>query len=414
MLLVSGAVASLISFVIAELTARAWLRRFGSYYVWERHARTRLVLDPSVLPKLDPVARFDVNERGERGDPMPQLEDRTYKILVAGGSATECYYLDQAASWPAVMQRVLNEPEHLRALGADRVHVGNVSRSLADTRHLCRMLAGVLPNYERLDAIVLLVGGSDVIRWLEHRAPQVIDAKPIPASRVFAEHPEGPYGWSPRGLALRRIAKHLYMRSRRPIEVRENVGKRLARCRAMRARATEIIHVVPSSQPMLDHFEANLRELVRLASTRASRVILVQQPWFDKDYTADEEKLMWSFSAGCPHVEEVTAYYSHALVWRLLRQVNARTAKVARDLHVEQVDLAPALDNDTETYYDELHHTPRGCAVIGNEIARRVVRGSRTRFARSLEPDAVPAGVDRVALPRRAAYPPGRRVRRVG
>src|SRR5262249_28340669 len=132
------------------------------------------------------------------------------------------------------------------------------------TRHLCRMLAGVLRNYERLDAIVLLVGGSDVIRWLEHRAPAVIDTRPIPASRVFAEHPEGPFGWGARSLALRRIAKHLYMRVRRPIEVRQHVGKRLARCRSMRARATEMLHLVPPAQPMLDQFEANLRELVRL------------------------------------------------------------------------------------------------------------------------------------------------------
>jgi hypothetical protein len=40
------------------------------------------------------------------------------------------------------------------------------------------------------------------------------------------------------------------------------------------------------------------------------------------------------------------------------------------------------LDNDTATYYDELHHTPRGCEVIGNEIARRIVRRSRAPRAR--------------------------------
>lgn len=385
-LFASVAVLSLAVLVVAELAARRWLRRFGRYYVWPRYARTRLEIDRSVLPALGPVSRFEVNELGERGDPLPRDLSRTYRVLVAGGSATECYYLDQAASWPHVLQRALNRPESLKWLAADRVHVGNVSRSLADTRHLCRMLAGALPNYERLDAIVLLVGGSDVIRWLEHRTPAVLERGPVPAAHVFAEHPEGPFGWSPRTLALRRIAKHLYVRSFRPIEVRRNVGKRLARSRAMRARASEILDAVPSPRPMLDHFERNLRELVALARRHARRVIVVQQPWFDKVYTTDEEKLMWSFGAGCPHAEEVTTYYSHAVVWKLLKQVNARTSKVARELAVEEADLMPALECNLETYYDELHHTPHGCEIIGEEIARRILGPMRAREPRCAGP----------------------------
>jgi hypothetical protein len=86
---------------------------------------------------------------------------------------------------------------------------------------------------------------------------------------------------------------------------------------------------------------------------------------------------MWSFAAGSPHAGEVTAYYSHALVWRLLRQVNARTSIVCHELGVEHVDLMHALDDDVATYYDELHHTPKGCAVIGREIADAIVHGAR-------------------------------------
>jgi hypothetical protein len=137
---------------------------------------------------------------------------------------------------------------------------------------------------------------------------------------------------------------------------------------------------------MLDHFERNLRELVALARRHARRVIVVQQPWFDKVYTTDEEKLMWSFGAGCPHAEEVTTYYSHAVVWKLLKQVNARTSKVARELAVEEADLMPALECNLETYYDELHHTPHGCEIIGEEIARRILGPMRAREPRCAGP----------------------------
>jgi hypothetical protein len=100
---------------------------------------------------------------------------------------------------------------------------------------------------------------------------------------------------------------------------------------------------------------------------------------------------MWSFAAGSPHAGEVTAYYSHALVWRLLRQVNARTSTVCQELDVEDVDLMHALDCDVETYYDELHHTPKGCAVIGAEIAQAILHGVREPALEEVEAEAAAA-----------------------
>lgn len=363
--------------VVAELSARYCLRRFGQYYVWPPYSRTRMEIDGNVLPMVARTARFDVNEAGERGDPLPPDLAHTYRILVGGGSATECYYIDQEASWPHVVQRLLNQKRNLQKLGVEHVHVGNIARSLASSSHLYRIFERVLQRYERLDAIVLLVGGSDVIRWLEHRAPAVIEDDEIPASRVFAQHPEGPFGWRLKTLALWQVARSWNKRWRRPIEVRRGVGKRLAQCRAMRGRAKKILDVVPSSKPMLEHYDKYLRRLIQLARAHAQRVIVVTQPWFDKPFTPAEEKLMWSFGAGRPHAEEVTTYYSHAVVWQLLRQVNARTSIIAKELGVEEVDLMPVLDRDIETYYDELHHTPKGCAVIGSEIANRIAERIR-------------------------------------
>jgi lysophospholipase L1-like esterase len=365
------------AFAAAELAARWFVRRFGRYYVWAPYSRMRMELDPDVLPNLGREARFEVNADGERGDPLPHDRSSVYRVLVAGGSATECYYVDQESTWPLVLQSTLGEPHHLKELGAERVHVGNVARSLAASRQLCRIFERVLPCYERLDAIVLLVGASDVIRWLEHRAPAVPDDADIPASQLFAVHPEGPFGWSPRTLALRRIASRVYHRIFRPVAVRQRVGKRLAHCREMRARATHILDTVPSPMAMLDRYETNLRRLIQLSRAKSQRVIVVRQPWFDKTYTPEEEKLMWSFAAGSPHAGEVTDYYAHTLVWRLLRQVNARTSSVCRQLGVEHVDLMNTLDRDVKTYYDELHHTPKGCAVIGRAIAEAILHGVR-------------------------------------
>lgn len=366
------ALAIVASFVLAELVARVVLRLGGRYFVWTPYSRVRMELDPDVLPDLEPIVRFDVNEDGERGDMLPADWTRTYRVLVAGGSAAECYYVDQESTWPQVIRRALNRPENLAALGVARVHVGNVSRSLVACRHIQAMLERILPRYSRLDAIVFMVGASDVVHWLERRTPPVVEDEIIPPAQIFAKHPEGPFGWGPRTLALRRIASHWNKRLRRPIEVRDRVGKRLAQARAMRARAHEILDDVPDPTPMLDHFGAEFRQLLDLAKRHAKRVVVVRQPWFDKEFTAEEEKRLWNFGAGRPYAEEVTTYYSHAVVWRLMRQVDERASTIAKGLGVEQIDLMPVLERSFEIYYDELHHTPKGCAVVGEHVARAI------------------------------------------
>lgn len=373
-----------IAFVAAEFAVRAWLALFGRYYVWEPYARTRLELDRDTLPNLEPVTRLEINADGERGDPPPRDDPNTLRILVAGGSVAECYFLDQDSAWPQVVQRALNRPENLARLGVDRVHVGNIGRSLVTCRHIDRMLEGVLDRYARLDVVLFMVGGSDLVSWFEHKTPAVLDDATPPAAQVFAMHPEGPFGWTAKTLALRRIASYWRRRITRPIERRERAGKRLGQARAMRSRAKEILDEAPDPAPLLDHFERHLRRLVDRARAGAARVIVVRQPWFDKRFTPSEAKLLWNFGAGRPYSGEVTTYYSHALAWQLMRQIDQRAEKVARELGVEQIDLMPQLERNFDIYYDELHHTPAGCAQIGEIVAQAIVEPVRPTASASI------------------------------
>ena len=77
--------------------------------------------------------------------------------------------------------------------------------------------------------------------------------------------------------------------------------------------------------------------------------------------------------AGRSGEEQVTAYYEHHVVWELMRQVDRRAVAIARELGVEQIDLMPVLERNFEIYYDELHHTPKGCEVVGREVARQIL-----------------------------------------
>jgi hypothetical protein len=259
------------AFAAAELLARAWLARCGRYDVWEPGLRLDMEIDRATLPQLEPRVRFEVNRDGERGDEPPPPARGTWRALVAGGSAAECFFLDQDSAWPQRVQRALSEPAALRALGAERAHVGSIGRSLVTCEHVETLLARVLPRYERLDAVVLMVGASDVVTWLETTPPSVREGA-LATRELFNAHPEGPFGWRPSALALRRIAARAYRRHLRPVERRARCGKRLAEVRAMRASAPELATKTPDPAPLVAHYEKHLRRLCARARTKAARV----------------------------------------------------------------------------------------------------------------------------------------------
>jgi hypothetical protein len=218
-----------------------------------------------------------------------------------------------------------------------------------------------------------MTGASDLVRWLEDHTPASIAHTPIPASSLFAVHPEGPFTFTPTGLALRRIAATLKHRLLRPVERRETAGKRLAANRASRANATRILTTIADPAPMLAHYEQHLRALVALLQRHSSRVILLRQPWLERPFTPAEEKLLWMFGDGRPYSEPVTSYYDRTLIYPILRQLDALTDSVAHSLHAESLELRSRLPADFAHYYDELHATPKGCALLGHLVADAIL-----------------------------------------
>ena len=115
--------------VAAELGARRWIRRRTGYYVWPPEMRLELRADGAESSHRAPRVRFDVNADGERGRDVRPDESGLFRVLAAGGSSVECIALTEEASWPGALERILNTPDNLRTLGAQRVHVGNIGRS---------------------------------------------------------------------------------------------------------------------------------------------------------------------------------------------------------------------------------------------------------------------------------------------
>jgi len=361
---------------LAETGARWWIAHRSRHFVLPPGLRLRLEPDPDILPQLERVVRFDVNAEGERGDELPRSSEGLYRILVAGGSQPEGYLLDQDTSWPGGLQRVLQQREHLDRLGAERVHVGTIARSGVGSQALDLILRRVLPRYPRLQMIIVLVGASDVLQWLELGAP---DAAPRPprVSDVFRCHPELTFGFKVNRLALTELLLRARQRWLRPVQVHPRACRWIGRARHMRSRATEVRSEMPDPSPMLANFDRYFRSAIRHARAHAARVIVVRQPWFDKPCSAAEEALMWHGGVGQAWREQVTTYYSSEVLSRLMTLLDAHAAQAAHELCVEQVDLMPVLEPSARTYYDFFHATPAGARIITSAIAAAVLRQPR-------------------------------------
>jgi hypothetical protein len=151
------------------------------------------------------------------------------------------------------------------------VHVGNIARSGVGARALDQVLERVLPRYPRLQMIIILVGASDVLQWLEHGAPA---ERPSTAKNLgdFPLSPELTFGWRPRwagygGTACAGFGSVGFVRQAHP-----NACRWIGKARRMARRSPKLRTDMPDPTPMLAHFDCYFRSAIRRAMAHADRV----------------------------------------------------------------------------------------------------------------------------------------------
>jgi lysophospholipase L1-like esterase len=383
--LTAAVIAGAVVVAVLEMGSRWWLRRRSRYYIWPPGSRIEMRVDPEACPELEPVVRFDSNAAGERGAEVPENDKGLCRILVAGGSAVECFMLDQPTTWPAALERRLNAPDSLRSLGARRVHVGNIGRSGVGSAELDLVLEHILPQYGRLDAILIMVGASDIYHWMEMGAPPTRAPEVVSEMTIFSCHPQRPFGWKPGQLALTEVIRRVRHSWFHPVEIKERAGAWFAKARRMRAEAKEVRDTMPDASNVLANFERHFRRVLERALARADRVLVVRQPWFENPYTPEEEARFWNGCVGMPWKETVGVFYSFDVLNRLLGLVDARAAKVASALGVPHLDLRPVLTGGLDHYYDHDHFTRAGATVVAETVAAALLRRDHAGQGRAAE-----------------------------
>ncbi len=359
--------------VIAELLARAVLRSKGGYYCWWPNRKQRFLLDRESLPMLPPVVHWQANRDGERGGAPPAAGESCYRVLLAGGSCVEGYYLDQPETVAGQLETQLASESNLAQLQVQRTHVGSIARSRISCAQIQTLLEKIQPRYHSLDCLVLMVGASNLVRWLELSTPKAPWEDGVALSHLFELHPEGPFGWHPKRTAIRALVVRAHRRLRPTEEVRNAVGKRILQQRKRRQEARVMLDECPDPTEMIEQFATELGGLIEFAKTMAKEVVVVRQPCFDKEMSPDESKWMWNFAQGVIYGSGVDTYYSHRLVRELMRKTAERCGEVARERGVIDIDLSKDLEPGLENYYDFLHFTPKGAERVAEQIRKHLL-----------------------------------------
>ena len=357
---------------LGEVLCRTILRH-SRYRVWHPNALRVLQIHPSVHPSFRDSITFMTNAEGERGRTCPR---DCFRILVAGGSATECYYLDQADTWAAVLERRLNDARALRLLAARYVHVGNIARSSVDSTSLLYILQAVLPQDYYLDAIVVMVGANDVLRWLEIGAPTDIVPPRLTADACFDEHPEKRFRWTPSECAMSESWWRMRGRVVCPSRVRI-CGEWMPMARRARAACGSVAGMTGDPAAMLARFGRCLQGCIEVASQRA-RVVVVRPVWFRrKSYSLREQRMFWSGAVGNAQYGDAEKYFSVDVLNALLTAVDDRAVVVANQLGVPCVEVQSRLDASLEDFYDYFHLTRTGAAKVGAAVEEALLDYAR-------------------------------------
>jgi lysophospholipase L1-like esterase len=371
----SSCLVVVLALVTLELLGRIWIRKRSRYYVFEPNTETRMTLAEGIHPGLAREVVFRTNSEGERGETRAAGSRRG---IVLGGSSAECYFLNQEEAWPARLERLLNDATGERA--GPPIHVGNLSRSAVDSAALRLIADRMLPQYGMVDFAIVFAGASDVLLWLGSNMKAPVEGGADPA-RYFAFYREQPLGYHPKNSAIRWVWRRLRAgtRSFPQRAVRESTGKWLLRARAQRTGTAALIHESQDPAAVVDRYRRNLREVLVKARAHARHILVVRQPWFDKETPTDAEaRLFWNGGIGDAVNGPLNGFFSEKVISSLMRQIDQATKEIADMEGLPALSLREAVESSFENYYDQFHFTPAGSQKVAAAIRDELVKIIKT------------------------------------
>lgn len=370
-LLVIGAL--FVSVLVCEFGLRAYYSFSGKsdkYYVYPPNLQHIMNIKPGIMQGVAEKARFYTTSDGLRGDEISK--DDAYRILAIGGSTTACLYLDQDKAWPYALQKKLSE------FTCKKVWVGNAGKAGLSTREHLMHVKYLLPQFSRIDAIIILVGCNDLFRRLiedDNYDPRFLENY---ASRqrklmngAFSRTPyySGKYRFKT-GYYDQTAIGSLYIQLKtaytRKTLIQDVEGEYVSRLQNLRKDAHTLVDRLPDLDSGLAEYRNNLNAIIDMVQSKSIRLIFITQPSLLRPNMPQHEKDL--ITSGWIENEKSGRYYTAEALSEGLERYNEELKRVCRNRGIELIDLAAILPRSTDVFYDEVHLNDHGSLLTADII----------------------------------------------
>jgi lysophospholipase L1-like esterase len=357
--LLALALSSATALVSVELVLRARGPE-PAFRVWTPGLEAELEPDPEILDGVTGRTRIRISSLGFRADERPP--DVAISILALGGSSTECLYLDQAETWPALLQ------QELTSRLARRVWIANAGRSGRTTRDHAQQALHLLAQAPRFERVLVLAGVNDLCAWLASNQERPPEANLVRAFDVVPRDMVVGTWW--RRTAIFELVRGLRTRWQEKPLAQDPSGAVYAAWRAHRRSAHAWLDELPDAGAALADYRASLLVISESCARHGAALALVTQPASWADGLAPElEARLWMGGVGDYQRSPGCDYYTSAALARGLACFNAELEAFAREHGLPLLDLARALAGDPSCFYDDVHFNEEGARRVAAFLA---------------------------------------------
>jgi lysophospholipase L1-like esterase len=312
----------------------------NQFHLKQPHSHTVFHPDPGVLRGMAGESHLTVNSLGIRGPEWPPRAS-AYRILCVGNSVTECLYLDDKETWPAVIMQRLNQETNM-----SRVWVGNVGKAAYGSYHHLRFLKGSALLKE-IDCVVLMVGQADL-------------SYALTGITEIYERPERTKRKSYIETFFRDVRKK-FEKKGVSLDIEDLRGQVHVARRKARMEA-EKCDVLPDLTEPLNRFRQRLREMAEVCRERRVRLVFVTPfSFYRKDLPPEDRDILWGGKLADGRYLTERAMRDGYDVYR------QALLDVAKEMNVECVDLS-SLSGRSELFYDGAHFNVEGARRVGNLV----------------------------------------------
>ena len=301
--------------------------------------------------KLDSLIEYSTNSVGFRGEEPPRDFDDALTVLAIGGSTTECLFLSNGKSWPAVAGDFLSP-------SFDRFWINNAGLDGHSTfGHLFLLEQIVVPMRPKL--ALFLVGINDV-------------------GRVDATGREMATPWSKPPLLVR-MARHSALIAAAVNLVRQGE----ARARDLGHEQLDLV-ARPKVEPDRDlaetllsahraqyvaPYQRRVEEIIQLSRENGIEPVLMTQPALYG--TAIDPPTLVNLDAVAVSDESriKAGQISGELAWEILELYNDVVRTTGQEEQVLVIDVARRLPKSSRFFYDFLHFTNDGAREVARIVA---------------------------------------------